>query len=154
MKKIQITLLIVCFAAGLQAQIVTRYKPGVNIIGICTSNNPAMTSSGHDVGYVSKSGMMITNKGWLCLEIGGVENGYYAIEVNLFKEGIKEFYVSPEILAPVVDVMKISSSNNKLVFVQELQGGVVNKIFIRAVDYNIQNAFYFKNAQVSKVNSK
>lgn len=83
-----------------------------------------------------------------------MEKGYYAIEVNLFKEGIKEFYVSPEILAPVVDVMKISSSNNKLVFVQELQGGVVNKIFIRAVDYNIQNAFYFKNAQVSKVNSK
>lgn len=155
MKKTLISLLIVCFATGLQAQIVARYKPAVNTIGICTSNNPSMTSSGRFVEYVDKYKMTISYKGFLCLEIAGVEKGFYSIEVNLHEGGIKEFYVSlNDLLAPIADIMKINRANNKLVFVQELQGGVVNKVFIHPVDKNILDVFTFRNAQVSKVNSK
>ena len=205
MKKIHISLLIVCFATGLQAQIVARppnggnYKPMTNknvvtsflgdreklqllqaspgkpggmpkatslgaksTIGICTSDNPAMTSSGRNVGEVNKYFMSIEEKGWLCLEIGGVEKGYYAIEVNLIEElggvknddnsGVKEYYISPAPLALLTDMIKIKSSNKKLVFMKELQGGVVNKIFIFRTSWELQSSFSFSNAQVSKIN--
>lgn len=119
-------------------------------IGICTSDNPGMTSVGLRVDYVEKNYMSIQNDGWLCLEIRGVEKGYYAIEVNLIEGGIKEFYVSlNDVLKPD---MTINRANNKLVFMQELQNGVINKVFIQAVNKNILDVFKFSNAQVSKIN--
>ncbi len=120
-------------------------------IGICTSDNPGMMSVGTQVNYVDKNYMSILNDGWLCLVIGGVEKGYYAIEVNLLEGGIDEFYVSlNEFLK---GDMKKNRANNKLVFMQELQGGVVNRIYIQAVNKNIAGYFYFSNAQVSKINN-
>ena len=131
-------------------------------IGICTSDNPAMTSSGRNVGEVNKYYMSIEEKGWLCLEIGGVEKGYYAIEVNLIEElggveiddnsGVKEYYIAPAPIALLTDMIKIKSSNKKLVFMKELQGGVVNKVFIFRTDRELESSFTFSNAQVSKVN--
>jgi hypothetical protein len=108
-------------------------------------------SVGTQVNYVDKNYMSILNDGWLCLVIGGVEKGYYAIEVNLLEGGIDEFYVSlNEFLK---GDMKKNRANNKLVFMQELQGGVVNRIYIQAVNKNIAGYFYFSNAQVSKINN-
>ena len=198
MKKIQITLLILCFATGLQAQIIARpsgrvtYKPMTNenivtsflsdreklqllqtspakpagisnvtslgaksTIGICTSDNPGMTSFGQNVGEVNKHYMSIQQNGWLCLEIKGVEKGYYAFEINLIKDlGVKEFYVAPapQGWALATDMMKINSNNKKLVFMRELQGETVNYIFIYAANMQVESAFLFSNAQVSKIN--
>ena len=198
MKKIHITLLMLCFAAGLQAQIVARpprggnYKPVLNknivtsflgereklqllqnspgkpggmsnatslgaksTIGICTSDNPAMTSKARNVNEVTKNFINIGEDGWLCLEIGGVEKGYYAIEVNLLEGGgIDEFYVAPS-STPFVfktELITIKRSNNKLVFMKELQSGVVNYISIFTTNTSILSSFTFSNAQVSKVN--
>ena len=195
MKKTLISLLLVCFAISIQAQIVARppgggnYKAVINknittsflgdrekiqllqssptkpegmsnatslgtksTIGICTSENPAMTSSGLKIDEVNKFYMSIAEDGWLCLDIGGVEKGYYAIEVNLLEGGVKEFYIAPAPLALLTDMMKISRVNNKLVFMKELQGGEVNKIFIYTTNRSIQSSFSFTNAQVSRVN--
>ena len=123
-------------------------------IGICTSDNPAMTSSGRNVGEVNKNYMSIEEKGWLCLEIGGVEKGYYAIEVNLIEElgGVKEYYIAPAPLAFSNELFIVKPLNNKLVFMKELQGGVVNKIFIYRTDRELRSSFTFSNAQVSKIN--
>ena len=207
MKKIRITLLIVYFATGLQAQIVARPPGGGNYksmtnkkvitsflgdreklqllqaspnkpagiskatslgakstIGICTSDNPGMTCTGRNVSEVNKYYMSIEEKGWLCLQIGGVEKGFYGIEVNLIEElggvknddnsGVKEYYIAPAPMgwALLTDMIKIKSSNKKLVFIKELQGGVVNNIFIYRTDSQIESSFTFSNAQVSKVN--
>ena len=96
------------------------------------------------------------------MEIGGVEKGYYAIEVNLIEElggveiddnsGVKEYYIAPAPIALLTDMIKIKSSNKKLVFMKELQGGVVNKVFIFRTDKELESSFTFSNAQVSKVN--
>jgi hypothetical protein len=204
MKKIQIALMMLCFAACLQAQIVGRapgggnYKPMTNknivtsflsdreklqllqtspgkpgmpkanslgaksTIGVCTADNPAMTSSGWNVGSVSKTHMSINENGFLCLEIGGIEKGYYAIEVNLIQElggvnkddnsGIKEYYIAPAPIALLTDMIKLKSVNSKLVFMKELEGGVINKLFIFRTNREYQSSFTFTNAQVSRVN--
>ncbi len=105
--------------------------------------------------------MSINENGFLGLEIGGVEKGYYAIEVNLIQElggvnkddnsDIKEYYIAPAPLALLTDMLKIKSVNNKLVFMKELEGGVVNKIFIFRTNREYQSSFTFTNAQVCRI---
>ena len=73
------------------------------------------------------------------------------IVFNLINNKVPEnFYASLDDLLKA-DI-KINRANNKLVFMQELQGGVLNKIFIQAVNKNIASFFNFSNAQVSKIN--